>query len=114
MNADAAVAEVPSMHQSSRCGALTERAIRDAKPLRRPWKISDGGGLYLLVAPTGGRYWRYNYRFAGKQKTVALGIYPDVPTELARERHRRARALLAAGVDPSRERFALRRRPEIR
>jgi hypothetical protein len=88
--------------------------IREAQPLRRPWTISDGGGLYLIVAPTGGKYWRYNYRLAGKQKTVALGIYPDVPLERARERHRRARALLAEGIDPSRERLALRRRPDIR
>ncbi len=114
MNADAAVAEVPSMHQSSRSGALAENAIRDAKPLPRPWKVSDGGGLCLLVARTGGRYWRYNYRFAGELKTMALGIYPDVPMESARRRHRRARALLVVGVDPFRERFALRRRPEIR
>ena len=65
----------------------------------------------MLMAPCGGRYWRYNYRFAGRQKTVALGIYPDVPHERARERHRRARALVAAGVDPSKERRALRSRP---
>jgi hypothetical protein len=65
MNADAGVAEVPSMHQSSRLRTLTEQVIREAEPLRRPWKISGGGGLYLLVAPTGGKYWRHNYRLAG-------------------------------------------------
>lgn len=47
---------------------LTEEAVRNAKPLRRPWKISDGRGLYLMVVPTGGRYWRYNYRFRGRQR----------------------------------------------
>ena len=66
-----------------------------------------------MIAPTGGCYWRYNYRFEGKQKTVALGIYPDVSLERARERHQRARELLADGIDPSEERFALRGRPRI-
>lgn len=57
--------------------------------------------LYLLVAPTGGRYWRYSYRFKGKQKTLALGTYPEVSLEKARVRHQAARHLLAAGTDPS-------------
>jgi hypothetical protein len=113
MNTSVVVAEFPSMHQNSRSRTLTEQAVQEAQPLRRPWKVSDGGGLYLLIAPTGGRYWRYNYRFAGKQKTVALGIYPDVPLEKARERHRRARELLADGIDPSQERRALRSRRPI-
>lgn len=111
MNADATGVRFSSMHQNSRSRVLTEESIQQAWPLRRPWKISDGGGLYLLVAPCGGRYWRYNYRFAGRQKTVALGIYPDIPLERARERHQRARAMLAEGVDPSSERRALRNRP---
>ena len=64
--------------------------------------------LYLLVAPNGGRYWRYNYRFDGKQKTLALGVYPDVPLEKARARHQVARRLLADGTDPSLLRQALR------
>ncbi len=110
MSTDATVADLASMHQGSRSRTLTEAAIQDVQALRRPWKISDRGGLYLLIAPTGGRYWRYNYRFAGKQKTVALGIYPDIPLEKARERHRRARTLLADGVDPSTKRRTLRTR----
>jgi hypothetical protein len=65
--------------------------------------------LYLLVVPTGGRYWRYNYRFNGKQKTLALGIYPDVPLEAARIRHRAARQLLATGTDPALRRKDLRK-----
>jgi transposase-like protein len=72
-------------------------------------KLSDGEGLYLLVVPTGGRYWRYNYRFNGKQKTLALGIYPDVPLEAARMRHRAARQLLASGTDPALRRQDLRK-----
>jgi hypothetical protein len=62
----------------------------------------------LLVAPDGSRYWRYNYRFNGKQKTLALGVYPNVPLEKARVRHQAARRLLAAGTDPSLHRQALR------
>jgi len=111
MNADATGARLSSMHQNSRSRVLTEESMQQAQPLRRPWKISDGGGLHLLIATSGGRCWRYNYRFAGRQKTVALGIYPDVPLERARERHQRARALLAEGVDPSSERRSLRNRP---
>ena len=82
--------------------------IRHIRPVRQARKFSEGGGLYLLVAPTGGRYWRYNYRFSGKQKTLALGVYPDVPREKARARHEKARRLLAAGIDPSLHRCALR------
>jgi len=78
------------------------------QPLRYVRKFSDGGGLYLMVAPTGGRYWRYNYRFNGKQKTLALGVYPYVSLEIARARHRAARHLLAAGTDPSLMRRELR------
>jgi hypothetical protein len=52
---------------------LTETKVRRIEPRARARKLSDGGGLYLLVVPTGGRYWRHNYRFNGKQKTLALG-----------------------------------------
>ena len=55
--------------------------------------------MYLM--PSGGRYWRYKYRYGGKEKTLSLGIYPDVTAEVARARHLLARQLLAAGVDPA-------------
>ena len=100
----------PPMHQNSLTRTLTDADIGLLQPLRRPRKGSDGGGLYLMVVPTGGRYWRYNYRFNGKQKTVALGIDPDVPLEKARARHLEARRLVATGVDPSLQRLELRRR----
>lgn len=64
--------------------------------------------MRLLVVPNGGRYWRYDYRFEGKRKTLALGVYPDVPLEKARQRHRAVRYPLAAGVDPSLSRRELR------
>ena len=83
---------------------LTNAQIRSAKRAQKPWKVADSGGLHLLVAPNGGRYWRYSYRFNGKQKTLALGVYPDVTLAMARSRHQRARQLLADAVDPGAER----------
>ncbi len=83
--------------------SLTETAIRTAKPADKPRKISDGGGLYIQINPNGARYWRYKYRFRDKQKTLALGVYPDVKLADARKRHREAREQLAAGVDPGAE-----------
>lgn len=77
--------------------------------VRYPRKISFGGNLYLLVRPQGGRYWHYHYRYGGKRKTLSLGTYPDVPIAGAQSRHRAARRLLAAGVDPSLMRRELRR-----
>lgn len=82
---------------------LTDSLIRSAKTDGKPVKLSDGGGLYLMVVPQGGKYWRYAYRFAGKQKTLALGTFPDIRLALARERHLAARRLLAEGADPGAE-----------
>jgi len=80
---------------------LTESELRALKPVRYLRKVTDGRGLYLLVTPRGGRWWRFAYRFAQKGKTLALGTYPDVPLERARSRHEFARDLLAHGIDPS-------------
>ncbi len=80
---------------------LKATQVRKVKSLRFSRKLFDGRGLYLLVAPNGGRYWRYNYRYEGKFKTLALGTYPDVPLAKARVRHQLARQLLADGIDPS-------------
>ncbi|ADL55837.1 tyrosine-type recombinase/integrase [Gallionella capsiferriformans] len=81
--------------------ALTELAVKNAKPKDKPYKLSDGGGLFLLVQINGGKYWRLAYRFADKQKTLALGIYPDISLADARERREQARKLLANDTDPS-------------
>lgn len=62
--------------------ALSDITIRNAKPQAKPYKISDSGGLFLLVTLTGGKLWRYSYRFDGKQKTLALGSYPDTVHDL--------------------------------
>lgn len=80
---------------------LTDTAIRNAKPQPKAKKLFDGGGLFLLITPTGQKYWRYKYRFAGKEKLLALGVYPDVSLAAARQKRDKARATVAAGVDPS-------------
>lgn len=80
---------------------LTDTAIRNAKPRKAPFKISDGGGLYLLVQPSGSRLWRLAYRFAGRQKTLALGTYPATSLAQARGGRDSAKKLLADGKDPS-------------
>jgi transposase-like protein len=97
----------PPMHQNSGAWARAKSERRALEPLRYARKICDGRGLYLLVTPNGSRYWRYNYRFQGKHKTLALGIHPDVSLDKARERHQIARTLLANGVDPSTRKRAL-------
>jgi hypothetical protein len=86
---------------------LTESEVRAIKRVRYSRKFSDGGGLYLLVTPTGGRSWRYAYRFARKYKTLSLGTYPEITLEWARSRHEFARNLLAHGLDPSALKVAL-------
>lgn len=79
---------------------LTDAAVRSAKAKNKPYKLSDGGGLFLWVQPSGGKWWRYKYRFAGKEKLLALGSYPDVSLAEVRERHAQARKVLANGIDP--------------
>jgi transposase-like protein len=97
----------PPMHQNSRVGGRANSEPRALEPLRYARKICDGRGLYFLVMPNGSRYWRYNYRFQGKHKTLALGIHPDVSLDKARARLQIARTLLANGVDPSTRKRAL-------
>jgi len=97
----------PPMHQNSQTTPRTKSSPAHAASLRCSRKIFDGRGLYLLVTPGGGRYWRWNYRFDGKLKTLALGIYPDVSVEKARARHQLARTLRADGIDPSARKQAL-------
>jgi len=80
---------------------LTELAIKKAKPEAKDYKLGDGGGLYLLVKATGSKCWRLKYRIAGKEKLLAVGVYPDVSLSQARERRNDARKLLANGGDPS-------------
>lgn len=86
--------------------ALTDTTIRNAKPGAKPAKLFDERGLFLLVTPTGGKWWRLKYRFEGKEKLLSLGTYPDVSLKNARERRDLARKQLADGIDPSQNRKA--------
>lgn len=95
----AQTANAPELKQGTR-RLLSHGGVLDLRPRRNSRKVTAGRGLYLLIAPTGGRYWRYNYTFEGKRKTLALGVYPDVPAWLAKERHQEARSQLAQGMDP--------------
>lgn len=84
---------------------LTETAITTAEPKNKPYKLADERGLYLLVKQAG-KYWRFDYRFAGKRKTISFGVYPTVSLEAARASLEDAHSLLANRVDPSEHRKA--------
>lgn len=81
--------------------ALTDIKVRTAKPTDKQYKLTDGNGMHLLVHPNGSKYWRLQYRFSGKQKMLALGVYPDVSLADARARRDEARKLLANSIDPA-------------
>ncbi|MFA7276257.1 MAG: integrase arm-type DNA-binding domain-containing protein [Pseudobdellovibrionaceae bacterium] len=80
---------------------LSEVKCKNAKPKEKAWKMSDGHGLYMEVQPSGSKYWRFKYRFLGKEKKLAIGVYPDTSLAMAREKRDEARRLLAMGKDPS-------------
>lgn len=80
---------------------LTDTAIRNAKPNSdKAYKLSDEKGLYLLIHPKGNKWWRFDYRFDGKRKTLALGVYPEITLKQAREKRDEARQNLANKIDP--------------
>lgn len=83
---------------------LTQFSIVKAKPAGKPYKLSDGGGLHLLVQPGGGKLWRFRYRFAGRENMLALGSFPAVSLASARDHRDEAKKLIAAGSDPSEKR----------
>ena len=89
---------------------LTDARIRAARATERPYRLADAGGLYLQVTPAGGRLWRLKYRWAGREKLLALGRYPEVGLADARARRDAARRQLAAGVDPGEARRAAKAR----
>ena len=84
-----------------RIAPLTDTKVRTVKPTEKPQKLFDGGGLFLLVTPTGGKLWNLKYRIDGKENRIALGAYPAVSLAEARQKRDQARALLAKGVAPS-------------
>ncbi len=83
---------------------LTDTGLKKAKSRDEAYSMSDGGGLYLWISPSGGKLWRWAYRFENKRKLMALGKYPDVSLAQAREQHSEARKLLATGIDPMAQR----------
>lgn len=86
---------------TKRAQATTEAAIKHAKPEAKPYKMTGGQGMYLLVSPNGSKLWRLKYRYDGKEKTLSFGAYPDVSLSQARLKREQARQQIADGIDPS-------------
>ena len=80
---------------------LSDIAVKNAAPKEKPYKLADGAGLYVEVMPNGAKYWRLKFRFGGKEKRLALGVYPATTLKAARKASRDARDTLAAGIDPT-------------
>lgn len=79
---------------------LSELSVKKAKPKERIYRLADGGGMYLEVMPNGSKYWRLKYRFGGKEKRLAFGVYPSVSLSAAREKARLVKVQLTEGNDP--------------
>ncbi len=90
---------------------LTDTAIRAAKPKEKPYKITDGGGLYVLVNPGGSKLWRLKYYFWGKERLFAIGIYPAISLREASDRAAKAKEMVARGMDPCAAARQPRRKP---
>ncbi|HBD3512128.1 TPA: tyrosine-type recombinase/integrase [Escherichia coli] len=86
--------------------ALTDIKVRTTKPSDKPFKLTDGQGMHLLINPNGSKYWRLQYRFGGKQKVLALGVYPMVSLGEARRKRDEAKKLVSDGIDPSEKKKA--------
>jgi len=85
---------------------LSKLLIDKTKPQAKSVRLSDGRGMYLEISPAGGKWWRFKYRFAGKERRISLGVYPDVPLAAAREKREEARRQVATGIDPGEQRKA--------
>ena len=83
---------------------LTDTAVRQARARDRAYKLADGRGLTLLIQPNGSKWWRFRYRWAGAERMLSLGTYPDTPLAEARNRREAARQALDKGIDPGAER----------
>ncbi|HID9103449.1 tyrosine-type recombinase/integrase [Klebsiella quasipneumoniae] len=80
--------------------ALTDIKVRSAKPQEKEYTLVDGDGMFLLIHPNGSKYWRFRFRFGGKQHLMAFGVYPETSLADARQKREEARKLVAAGIDP--------------
>ena len=80
--------------------ALTDTRVKTAKPKEKPYKLTDGGGMYLLVKPNGSKYWQYRFRLNNVQGTYQIGCYPDISLKKARQEHQLAREYVADGINP--------------
>lgn len=88
--------------------SLTDTKIRNAKPQDKQYKIFDRDGLFMIIAPSGGKWWRFKYRFGGKEKLLSLGTYPEIGLANARSLRDRGREQVAAGIDPGQQRKAIK------
>ena len=93
--------------------ALSDITVRSAKPREKEYKLSDSGGLYLLITPAGGKLWRLKFRVDGREKKLAIGAYPAIGLSDARKRRDDARELIATGADPSREKQQAKHRARV-
>src|SRR4051812_7384729 len=85
---------------------LTDTELKRLKPREKPYKLADERGLYVMVMPDGALWWRFRYGYAGREKLISFGTYPDTSLKLARQKRDTARSELAAGIDPSAKRQA--------
>lgn len=88
--------------------ALTDTKVRSAKPKEKEYSLVDGDGMFLLIHPNGSKYWRFRFRFGGKQHLMAFGVYPETSLADARQKREEARRLVAAGVDPREHKRAVK------
>ena len=95
------IINTPGDEMPKRIKPLTEKQVTSAKPADKPRCLFDGYGLCLLITPTGGKLWRYKYKFGGKAKSISFGAYPEVTLSEARELQNQARCQLEEGLDPS-------------
>lgn len=88
--------------------ALTDTKVRSAKPEEKEYSLVDGDGMFLLIHPNGSKYWRFRFRFGGRQHLMAFGVYPETSLADARQKREEARRLVAAGVDPREHKRAVK------
>ena len=92
--------------------ALSDTSIRNSKSRQKQYKLFDGQGLFVLIHPNGSKYFRYRYKFEGKEKVMALGVYPETTLKEAREKRLEAQRLVKDGLDPVRFRLEIRAKRE--